>query len=89
MPSTSPSSRRPEFRFFKHRDFDLIREVPTALQFDILHPDDGTWQRIIMNPFTASMAEISEAQAAALAGGADLYAPITAREVRPGVVEPA
>lgn len=89
MPSTS-SARRPSsspFEFYKHRDYGLLRARPGIPQFDIFH-DDGTWQAIIMNPFTASMAPISEVTASALAGGRDLHAPIVAREVSPGVVEP-
>lgn len=88
MPSTSPSSRPPEFRFFQHRDYGLLRERAGELQFDMWDPEERTWQRILMNPFTASMSVVPEAAAAVTAGG-ELLAPIAAREVSPGVVEPA
>lgn len=66
----------------------MLREVSSRLQFDIFHPDDGTWQAILMDPFTASMSRISEVRAAELAGWRDLYAPIVSREVAPLRVEP-
>jgi hypothetical protein len=73
----------PPFRFFKHFDYGLLREVPDSLQYHKWMPDTGTWQAILLNPFTASMSQISEVQAGELAAGGNLFAPITAEE-RPG-----
>jgi hypothetical protein len=75
------------FRFLRHFDYGLLREVPESLQYDMLQPD-GHWHQILLNPFTASMSVISEVAAAGMASGADLYAPATTRELPGGRVEP-
>lgn len=83
VPSTSAS----DFRFFRHFDYGLLREADRELQFDMWDRQARTWQRIILDPFTASMSPLTEPEARSIAGG-ELLAPIVAREVRPGVVEP-
>jgi hypothetical protein len=76
---------RPAFRFLRHFDYGLLREVPGSLQYDMLQ-NDGSWHRIRMNPFTASMSEIGGSYVRELAGGADLYGPIATVETADGVV---
>ena len=76
-----------DFRYFKHFDYGLLREVRDRLHFDMYDPRDRTWQGIFLNPFTASMSPIPEAAAKVIAGD-QVKAPIVAQERPGGIVEP-
>jgi hypothetical protein len=76
-----------EYRLLRHFDYGLLREVRDSLQYDDMLEPDGTRQRIVLNPFTASTASISAVAASELGTGADLDGPFRSRELPGGKVE--
>jgi hypothetical protein len=61
------------YRWHWHWDYGLLRESPPgALSFEAWvppeHDEDGLWHDLNFDPFTASMSQITEDQARAIAG---------------------
>jgi hypothetical protein len=64
------------YRYFKHFDLGLLREVDGVPVFDIWGPETRVWHRMHdFNPFIQSMSPILTGRAEELADGGDLYAP--------------